>query len=82
MYRFESVFLDFVDDLMKRKELEPQRVKYEKLAADLKELREDKHEKAIFEYFDFHAWALAKSLRREFGEIIRETAGIQTTGLK
>ncbi len=82
VYRFESVFLDFVDDLMKRKELEPQRVKYEKLAADLKELREDKHEKAIFEYFDFHAWALAKSLRREFGEIIRETAGIQTTGLK
>lgn len=57
VYRFESLFLAFVNDMLKkRKELSDQ-ARFGQLADDLEGLREDPFEQLAFEYFDFVSWA-------------------------
>ncbi len=57
VYKFESLFLTFVNDsLKKRKELTAYDL-HVRLAEDLNMLKNDPFEQPAFEYFDFAAWA-------------------------
>jgi len=60
VYKFESLFLTFVNDtLKKRKEMSDFEL-HTKLAEDLNGLRNDPFETPAFEYFDFSQWASDK----------------------
>jgi hypothetical protein len=60
VYRFESLFLQFINALLKKRREESDAELYQHLFTDLDELKQDPFERVVFEYFDFHAWAQSK----------------------
>jgi hypothetical protein len=63
VYRFETVFLDFINEILKTRRDKSDETLYSELAAELGELRKDAFERQVFEYFDFEEWAKKKALR-------------------
>jgi hypothetical protein len=61
VYRFENLFLEFVNEMVKVRRDKSDAEMYTGLADALLPLQNDPFEKQVFEYFDFHAWALEKS---------------------
>jgi hypothetical protein len=71
VYEFESVFLDFVNDSLKKRSKLPDRERYAELRNSLEALRKLDYERTVFEYFDFEAWAKAKAEGISFTEAVR-----------
>lgn len=72
VYKFESVFLDFIDHLTRLNKKEDGEAIYKKLLASLNKLSADPYEKTVFEYFDFIAWCKSKIEHTSFREIVIE----------
>jgi len=77
VYKFETVFLNFVDELMKDKEKTKHEKVYSEFLEELKKLEEDTFEKTAFEYFDFISWAESKVNKIPFREIVEEKAKVK-----
>lgn len=60
VYKFESVFLTFVNNILKKRQELSEFELHNQLAKDLQELQGDPFEKPAFEYFDFAQWATNK----------------------
>jgi tetratricopeptide (TPR) repeat protein len=60
VYRFETVFLEFINEVLKKRTHKTERQLYEELVAQLDALREDPFEKQVFDYFDFREWAAGR----------------------
>jgi hypothetical protein len=74
-YKFENVFMKFVEKLMNEKQKKVLADHYHALDMDLKSLEKDGLEQPVFEFFDFAAWAHSKAKNRYFREIVAEKAG-------
>jgi hypothetical protein len=62
VYEFETIFLDFINELLKKRQnLKPEEL-YAGLAKELQPLTSDPFEKHVFDFFDFVEWAEEKSL--------------------
>ncbi|HEY0030447.1 MAG TPA: hypothetical protein VGC65_06795 [Bacteroidia bacterium] len=76
VYKFETVFMDFIGKILKTTKREEQNKYYKELKKALEGLKTDSFERAAFEYFDFISWAESKVQRVPFRVIVEETAGI------
>ena len=61
VYKFESVFLSFINELLKKRPTKSLGKLYIQLSNDLEALKGDHFERHAFEYFDFLGWAQKKS---------------------
>lgn len=57
VYRFETLFLQFINAMLKKRRDESDEELYERLYKDLEVLSKDPFEGVVFEYFDFREWA-------------------------
>ena len=57
VYAFETVFLEFINEILKKRTTRTERDLYEELVQKLDELKRDPFERQVFEYFDFLIWA-------------------------
>lgn len=69
-YRFEEVFLNFINESLKKRQDKPMSTLYGELVGALEEIRSDSYERAAFEYFDFLAWARSKVNGKKYRELI------------
>jgi hypothetical protein len=76
-YQFENVFLRFSEKISKTSGLEEMQPLFAELHEQLSKLETDPFEKSAFEYFDFPAWADAKTNHKTFREVIEERSGIR-----
>jgi len=72
MYRFENVFLQFINQYLKAKNNFQVKNTYQALRHDLQLLSKDPFEKVVFEYFDFNKWAASKVGNVPFAETVKE----------
>ncbi len=72
VYKFETVFLEFIEQLIRVYLSDESQVIYKKLFGNLKKLSSDPFEKTVFEYFDFIAWCKSKIEHVSFREMIGE----------
>ena len=63
VYRFETIFLEFVNDLLRKRKSFTEAERYGELAEARRPLRDDAFEKHAFEYFDFLTWAEGAAAR-------------------
>lgn len=61
-YTFETIFLEFINELLKKRQEKSEKELYQSLAKALKKLEKDPFERHVFEYFDFTRWAELKAL--------------------
>jgi hypothetical protein len=66
IYRFETVFFNFINKFQKAKSIVDKKDSYVKLLTDLKILTGDPFEKTVFEYFDFVSWVESKIRNNSF----------------
>lgn len=64
VYRFESIFLEFVNEVLKVRRDKTDDELYVQLTQDLETLQNDPFEKQVFEYFDFLGWSRSKTNQR------------------
>lgn len=57
VYQFESVFLAFINEVLKKRQSKPTRELYEGLAKELTKLKQDHFERHAFDFYDFLGWA-------------------------
>jgi hypothetical protein len=72
VYKFETVFLEFIEQLIRINKKSDSAIIYKKLLLNLKKLAEDPFEKTVFEYFDFIAWCKSKIENVPFRETVEE----------
>lgn len=66
IYRFETVFFNFINKIQKAKNNQQTEQSYVTLRNELKVLSKDPYEKTVFEYFDFVSWAGSKIQNTSF----------------
>ena len=72
IYRFESVFLNFINRLSKADTSVDIKNCYQALRPELQNLSKDPFEKSVFEYFDFITWVEGKYLNVPFRNMVRK----------
>lgn len=72
IYRFESVFLNFINRLSKADTAAEIKNCYQVLRPELQNLSKDPFEKSVFEYFDFITWVEGKFLNVPFRKMVRQ----------
>lgn len=70
VYKFESVFLDFVNSSLHKRPTQTEEERYQTLLDELEKLKSDPYERTVFEYFDFLAWAESKVSGKAFSECL------------
>ncbi len=78
VYKFETLFLNFVEKLMKTKSSTEHTEFYKSLLAGLEELEKDKFEKTVFGYFDFISWAESKIRNVPFRLVVEEKMQVKS----
>lgn len=68
VYQFETVMLDFVNEMLKKRTPHSSDQLYSQLVNTLEELKENPFERFVFEYFDFLCWAKSKKEGKKFRE--------------
>jgi hypothetical protein len=71
VYQFETIFLQFLNKIIKVKDIEQEETAYELLLEGIEPLEKDAFESNAFEYFDFLSWAKSKRTKQLFGDIIK-----------
>ncbi len=61
VFKFEKIFLDFINDLTQSEKSPQIKLVYEKLIEDLNKIKEDNFEREPFEYFDYITWAKSRA---------------------
>jgi hypothetical protein len=74
VYKFETMILNFINQILKSKNHEEEIHIYSKLLEDLKPMQEDTFEKTAFEYFDVLSWVESKINGKTFAEVVKEKA--------
>jgi hypothetical protein len=69
---FERTFLNSVSRIAKCTSPVDEKIVWEDLANEIRELKSTGLDKVAMDYFDFHSWALSKAAGRAFRQIIRE----------
>ena len=72
LFRFETVFLDFIKKIARARSEEDKQTSYFELQQELKHIAEDAYEKQVFEQFDFQSWVESKIRKIPFAEVVRE----------
>jgi len=71
IYKFETVFLQFINKLSKASSASSLRSSYQALRPELQLLSKDPFEKSVFEYFDFITWVESKFLGISFSKLVK-----------
>jgi hypothetical protein len=71
IYKFESVFLQFINKLSKANSAISLKNSYQALRPELQALAKDPYEKSVFEYFDFITWVESKYLGIPFRDLVK-----------
>jgi len=71
VYKFETVFLNFIGKIMKEKQLDLSK-HYKNLKDELLILSDDPFEKPVFEHFDFISWVESKIEKTPFRELFQK----------
>lgn len=74
VYKFETMILNFINQILKSKDRDEEIHIYTKLLEDLKPMQEDTFEKTAFEYFDVLSWIESKITGKTFAEVVKEKA--------
>lgn len=74
VYKFETMFLQFINKILKAKDKSEEKSVYLQLREDLKTIENDSFEKTAFEYFDFVTWVESKVSNQDFKKLIQEKA--------
>lgn len=77
VYAFETVFFNFISNLMKEKDKKKLDDIYKELLEEMNKLKDDPFEHSAFEYFDFISWAESKVTKVPFREIVEEKARVK-----
>ncbi|HEY6162916.1 MAG TPA: hypothetical protein VI112_16925 [Bacteroidia bacterium] len=77
VYKFETVFFDFISNLLREKDPSKTNLAYKELYDELIKLKDDPFEHTAFEYFDFISWAESKMKKIPFREIVEEKAKVR-----
>ncbi len=72
IYRFETVFLQFINKLSKAESAGAIKNSFHALRPELQALVKDPFEKSVFEYFDFITWVEGKYLGIPFREMVKK----------
>ena len=72
VYRFESIFLDFINELLKTRRKLTDNELYEELISALVEIKNDPFEQPVYEFFNFEVWARSILEERPFAEVQEE----------
>ncbi|MCC7301772.1 MAG: hypothetical protein IT233_03930 [Bacteroidia bacterium] len=72
VYKFETVFLEFMNRLMKDGNGSQNTELYHDFVLALEQLKADPFERTVFEYFDILSWAKSKTARRRFRDVVAE----------
>ena len=70
IYKFETVFLQFINKLAKASSAAGLRSSYQALRPELQALSKDPFEKSVFEYFDFITWVESKYSGIPFSDLV------------
>lgn len=62
VYEFETIFLNFINELLKKRQHQKPEELYAGLAEELRPLTTDPFERHVFDFFDFVGWAKEKAL--------------------
>ncbi|NQX91119.1 MAG: hypothetical protein HRT74_03105 [Flavobacteriales bacterium] len=73
-YQFESLFLRFVNDLLKERRSKSEKELYQDLVKDLEALKNDPFEQSAYDYFNFEVWARSRISDNSFAEEQQEWA--------
>ena len=76
VYKFETVFFNFISNLLREKDPSKTNLAYKELYDELSKLKDDPFEHTAFEYFDFISWAESKVKKIPFREIVEEKAKV------
>jgi hypothetical protein len=76
VYKFETIFFNFIGNLMKEKDKSGPDKTYRELLGELEKLKDEPFEHAAFEYFDFLSWAESKVNKIPFREVVEEKAKV------
>ena len=68
VFAFETIMLDFVNEMLKKRTNKSNDDLYTDLQAQLQELKQNPFEQFVFEYFDFLSWAKSKVSGKKFRE--------------
>lgn len=71
LYPFESIFLKYINRLIKTPDIFDQEIVYQALLEELYKLKESEFGAVALEYFHFIAWAESKVKRIPFQEVLR-----------
>lgn len=77
MFRFETIFLDFIRKISKATNEKEILESYNHLHKELLQLKEDHFERTVFEYFDFIAWVESKLQNITFADVIRQRSLVE-----
>src|SRR5437870_10787765 len=72
VYKFETVFFNFIGNLLKEKQRSLHDKNYKELLDDLEKLKNDPFEHTAIEYFDFISWAESKVNKIPYREHVEE----------
>ena len=75
MYKFETVFLDFVKVISRSRSENVKQKSITLLYNELLKLSKDPFEKPVFDYFDFLTWAESHLNKKGFAETVRRKVG-------
>ncbi|MDZ4824104.1 MAG: hypothetical protein SH856_11650 [Flavobacteriales bacterium] len=64
VYRFETIMLSFINEMIKKRRDKTDEEMFMNLAAELEPLTTHPFESTVFEYFDFLGWAKAGSIKK------------------
>lgn len=71
LYSFESLFLKYINRLIKTTDYFDQEMVYQSLLEDLQKVKESEFDHLALEYFHFIAWAESKVKRIPFQEVLK-----------
>ncbi len=72
LYRFETIFLEFIRKMSQNPDRKEEKKLFEKLRDELITLTGDPFEARVFNYFDFISWVESKLGTKSFEEIVQE----------
>jgi len=72
IYKFETIFLSFINKLLKASGKGERKESFKSLRKELIVISKDPFEKSVFEYFDFTSWVEGKYLDIPFGDMVKQ----------
>lgn len=72
-FKFERLFLDYINKLMKIESKFDEELLLEAILEEIEQLKLEPYEKVALEYFDFESWVIARLKQKNFASVHKES---------